>query len=88
MWKDLFYPQSEELIGFEVLYLSGIGAVTYLANSIPSNINFPINLVSIYSFATNQRHYIMIRANHVDIIHFGPKTDNIYMIGSDHYKLY
>ena len=41
----------EELLGFEVPYLSAIGALKYLANCICPNITFSVNLLTRYSSA-------------------------------------
>ena len=46
----------EKSLGPEVLYLSVIGALMYLTNSIRPYISFSINLFSRYSSGPNQRH--------------------------------
>ncbi|MCR2848162.1 hypothetical protein KN825_16675, partial [Weizmannia coagulans] len=48
--KDSFRPceKGEELLGPEVPYLSAIGALMYLANCIPQDIAFSINLLAWY----------------------------------------
>ena len=48
MSKDLFRPQeeNEEPLGPEVPYLSGIGALMYLANATRPDIAFFVNLLA------------------------------------------
>ena len=59
MKKDSFCPckKGEELFGHEVLYLSAIGPLMYLAKCTCLDITFPINLLARYSFAQTQRHW-------------------------------
>ena len=56
--KDLFRPQekNEELVGYEVPYLSAIDALMYLANTTRSDIAFSINLLARYSFPPTRSH--------------------------------
>ena len=56
--NDPFCPREkgEELLGLEVLYLSVIGALMYLANCTHPYIAFSINLLARYSSTPTQRH--------------------------------
>ena len=56
--KDPFRPQEkdEEILGSEVLYLSEIGALMYLANTTRPDIAFAVNLLARYSSAPTRRH--------------------------------
>ena len=45
----------EELLGFEVPYLSAIGALMYLANCTSSDIAFFVNLLARYMFHSNSK---------------------------------
>ena len=56
--KDPFRPseKGEELLGFEVPYLSAIGALMYLINCTHSDIVFSINLLVRYSSTPTRRH--------------------------------
>ncbi|XP_069146883.1 uncharacterized mitochondrial protein AtMg00810-like [Solanum lycopersicum] len=56
--KDPFRPQEkdEEILGSEVLYLSEIGALMYLANTTRPDITFAVNLLARYSSAPTRRH--------------------------------
>ena len=58
MTKDPFQPKekNEELLGPEVPYLSGIGALMYLANYTRPNIVFSFNLLARYSPAPTKRY--------------------------------
>jgi hypothetical protein len=58
--KDAFRPweEGEEILGHEFPYLSLIGALMYLANSIRSNIAFAVNLLARYSAAPIKYHWI------------------------------
>ena len=58
MTKDLFRPkeENEELLSPEVLYLSTIGALIYLANYTRLDIAFSVNLLARYSSASTKRH--------------------------------
>ena len=53
-----FHPceKGEELLGLEVLYLSVICALIYLANCTRPDIAFPINLLVKYNFSQTIRH--------------------------------
>ena len=57
--NDPFRPceKGEELLGFEVPYLSAIGTLMYLATCTRLDIAFPINLLARYSSAPTQRHW-------------------------------
>ena len=57
--KDPFRPQEddEEILGPEVLDLSAIDALMYLANYTWPNIAFAVNLLARYSFAPTRRHW-------------------------------
>jgi hypothetical protein len=57
--KDHFRLQEvgEETLGPEVLYLSAIGALMYLANCIRLDIAFSVNLLARYSSAPTLRHW-------------------------------
>ncbi|KAF3636732.1 hypothetical protein FXO38_11413 [Capsicum annuum] len=57
--KDSFRPQekNEKLLGHEVPYLSAIGALMYLANTIRFDIVFSVNLLARYSYAPTRRHW-------------------------------
>ena len=57
--KDCFHPpkEGENFLGHEVLYLSVIGALTYLANCIQSDIIFSVNLLTRYSSAPTRRYW-------------------------------
>ena len=57
--KDPLWPkeENEELLGPEVLYLSEIGALMYLANYTRPDIAFSINLLARYSSAPTKRHW-------------------------------
>ena len=59
MKNDSFCPceKGEELLGFEVPYLSVIGALMYLANYTCLDIDFLVNLLEKYSSATTRRHW-------------------------------
>lgn len=52
--KDPFHPQEEgePLLGPEVPYMSGIGALMYLANCTQPDIAFSANLLAKYRFPT------------------------------------
>lgn len=56
--KNPFRPQEDnkEIIGLEVLYLSVIGNLMYLANCIRPNIAITINLLARYSSTPTHRH--------------------------------
>ena len=56
--KDQFRPckKGEELLGPEVLYLSAIGALMYLANYTRPDIAISVNLLAMYSFSPTRRH--------------------------------
>ena len=49
--------KGEKLLSSEVLYLSVIGALMYLANCTRPDIAFYINLIAMYSSAPTQRHW-------------------------------
>ncbi|KAF3654743.1 hypothetical protein FXO37_16311 [Capsicum annuum] len=57
--KDPFRPQekNEELFGPEIPYLSAIGALMYLANTVRPDIAFSVNLLAKYSSAPTRRHW-------------------------------
>ena len=59
MKNDPFCPREkgEELLGLEVLYLSVIGALMYLANCTHPYIAFSVNLLARYSSTPTQRHW-------------------------------
>ena len=60
MWKMTHFvlaKNDEELLGSEVLYLSVIGALKYLANCICPNITFSVNLLTRYSSTPTRRHW-------------------------------
>ena len=61
--KDPFWPQeeNEEPLGPDVLYLSAIGALMYLANATRLNIAFSINLFARYNFSPTRRHWNEIK---------------------------
>ena len=63
MNKYPFRPkeENEELLGPEVLYLSAIGALKYLANCIKPDITFSVNLLARYNFAPTKRHWNEIK---------------------------
>ena len=73
--KDPFRPkeEDEEVLGPEVPYLSGIGALMYLANCTRSDIAFAVNLLARYSAAPHQK-TLGWRENHPQILtgHSGP----------------
>ncbi|KAL6322305.1 hypothetical protein AAG906_005276 [Vitis piasezkii] len=57
--NDLFRlcEKYEELLCFEVPYLSAIGAHMYLANCTHSDIAFSVNLLATYNSALTRRHW-------------------------------
>ena len=57
--KDSFRPkeENEELLGPEVSYLSGIGALIYLANYTRLDIAFSVNLLARYGSTPTKRHW-------------------------------
>ena len=57
--NDPFRPceKGEELFGPEVLYLSAIGALMYLATCTHLDIAFSVNLLARYSYASTRRHW-------------------------------
>ena len=57
--KNPFCPceKGEELLGYEVPYLSVIGALMYLANCTRPHIDFSVNLLARYSSSPTQRHW-------------------------------
>ena len=61
--NDLFLhcEKDKELLGPEVLYLSVIGALMYLANCTCPDIAFSVNLLVGYSSAPTQRHWNCIK---------------------------
>jgi hypothetical protein len=61
--KDSFRPldEGEKILGPEVLYLSAIGTLIYLANSTRSNIAFAVNLLARYSAAPTKRHWVGVK---------------------------
>ncbi|XP_069147125.1 secreted RxLR effector protein 161-like [Solanum lycopersicum] len=61
--KDPFPPQKndEEIRGYEVPYLSAIGALMYLANITRPDIDFVVNLLARYSSAPTRRHWCAIK---------------------------
>jgi hypothetical protein len=58
MEKDIFRPRddNEEILGQNYPYLSAIGALVYLANSIRLDIAFVVNLLTRYNAAPTKRH--------------------------------
>lgn len=56
MDKDPFRPQekNEELLDFEVSYLTVIGTLKYLANYTWPDLTFSINLFTRFSFSPTQ----------------------------------
>ena len=56
--KDPFCPpkEGEEILGPEVLYLSAIGVLTYLANYTRPDIAFAVNILARYSSTPTKRH--------------------------------
>ena len=56
--KDPFRPKKrdEELLGPEVLYLSAIGALMYLANCTRPDISFAVNMLARFSSSPTKRH--------------------------------
>ena len=56
--KDPYHPieENEKVLGPEVLYLSAIGALMYLAQCTRPDIAFSVNLLARYSFSPTQRH--------------------------------
>ena len=61
MTHFILVKKDEELLGPEVLYLSAIGALMYIANCIRPNIAFSINLLARYSSTPTQRHWTGIK---------------------------
>lgn len=61
--KYPFRPREkdEELLGPEVPYLNGIGAVMYIANYTRPDISFAVNLLSRYKFSPTQRHWSRVK---------------------------
>jgi hypothetical protein len=61
--KDPFRPQDEgeKILGPEVPYPSGIGALMYLANSTWSDIAFAVNLLARHSAAPTKRHWVVVK---------------------------
>jgi hypothetical protein len=61
--KDPFRPQDEgeKILGPEVLYLSAIGALIYLANSTRADIAFAVNLLARHSAAPTKRHWVGVK---------------------------
>nr|CAN69007.1 hypothetical protein VITISV_040724 [Vitis vinifera] len=59
MKKDSFRSceKNEELLGPKIPYLSGIGALMYLANCTRLDIAFSVNLLAKYSSAPTRRHW-------------------------------
>ena len=57
--KDLFRPKepNEEILGSKVPYLNVIGALTYLAQCIRSNIAFAVNLLTRFSSELTRKHW-------------------------------
>jgi len=60
---DPFRPQDEgeEILGPHVPYLSVVGALMYLANSIRPDIAFAVNLLARHSAAPTKRHWIGVK---------------------------
>ena len=56
--KNQFCPceNDEEFLGLEVLYLSAIGALMYLANNTKPDIAFVVNLLARFSSSLTHRH--------------------------------
>jgi hypothetical protein len=61
--KDPFTPhdEGEGILGPEVLYLSAIGALMYLANSTQPDIAFAVNLLAIHSAILTERHWTGVK---------------------------
>jgi hypothetical protein len=61
--KDLYRPRenNEKTLGPEVLYLSAIGALMYLANNTRSNIVFSVNVLARYNSDPTRRHWNRIK---------------------------
>ena len=61
--KDPFRPQEEgeEILGPHVPYLSAVGSLMYLANSIQPDIAFVVNLLERYSVAPTKRHWVGVK---------------------------
>ena len=57
--KDRFRPkeENEALLGFEVPYLSAIGALLYLARYTRPNIAFSVNLLVKFNSTPTQKHW-------------------------------
>ena len=78
--NDSFCPckKDEELLDLEVPYLSVIGVLIYLANSIHPNIAFSINLLARYNSAPTRRHWNGIQ----HILHYLRGTTNMSLFYS------
>ena len=61
--KDLFHPRDddENILEAEVLYLSAISALLYLAQCTRPDISFVVNLLATHSSAPTQCHWIGIK---------------------------
>jgi hypothetical protein len=87
--NDPFRPQEddEEILGFEVPYLSAIGALMYLGNCTRPDIAFSVNLLARYSSAPTRRHWNGVK--HVlrylrgttDMGLFYPRGSNLQLVG-------
>ena len=82
--NDPFRPceKGEELLGFEVPYLSVIGALIYLANCTRPDITFSVNLLARYNSALTQRHWNDIK----HILRYLQGTTNMSLFYSNESK--
>ncbi|XP_059654912.1 secreted RxLR effector protein 161-like [Cornus florida] len=87
--RDPFHPREDDetLLGPEVLYLSAIGALMYLANCIRPDIAFSVNLLARYSSAPTCKHWNEIKhilryfRSTIDMGLFYSKESNSQLIG-------
>jgi hypothetical protein len=61
--KETFRPRKddEEILRLEVLYLSTIGAMMYLANCTQPNITFSVNILGRHNSAPTRRYWIGVK---------------------------
>ena len=79
--KDIFRPRddNEELLGFEVPYLSAISALMYLANNTRPDVAFSVNLVARYSSSPTKSHWNGIK----HMLHYLRGTINMSLFYSN-----
>lgn len=68
--NDPFCPQQDdvEILGFEVPYLSVIGALIHLTNCICPNIVFLVNLLVSYCSESTKRHWNGLNMYYITLV--------------------